>query len=73
MNKNLSSLSLLIALLVLFAFSPSALPDEPVTGVEVGQLAPDFDLPQVDGERVQLYDVVAENDVTILYFFLAAS
>ncbi len=73
MNRNYSVLLLVIILTTLFALSPSALSDEPVTGVEIGQLAPDFDLPQVDGERVQLYDVVAENDATLLYFFLAAS
>jgi len=75
MNKKLLVPPLLMAVLALLVFSPCALTDEGDVGVEVGQRAPDFDLPVVDGngDRVLLYDVVADNDATLLYFFLAAT
>jgi hypothetical protein len=60
-----------LALVLVLAFSAFSIQVE--IGVQVGQQAPDFTLPQVDGDPVTMSDVVAENDVTLLYFFLAAS
>jgi|GEM_PF-6380844 len=76
MKRIFSILSLLLAVVTLLAISPSVRSDEPVVGVQIGQMAPDFDLPVVGGEegqRLKLYDVVAENDATLIFFFLAAS
>jgi peroxiredoxin len=56
--------------------SVGALSDEAqTTGIQVGELAPDFTLPVVgvDGERVNLYEQIEQYDVILLYYFLAAS
>lgn len=52
--------------------------DEPVLGVHIGNLAPDFDLPLLvgpddEGVTVNLYEQIEEYDVIILYFFFAAT
>lgn len=67
------SLARALALLAVLFVGTSALSQEPEVGVQVGQQAPDFTLPQVDGDPVTLSDVVAQNDVTLLFFFFAAT
>lgn len=52
---------------------PVSLAQTVAVGHEVGQQAPDFTLPQLDGEPVSLHEVVAQHDVTLLYFFFAAT
>ncbi len=63
----------LVPLMLILVFASSAFSNQVEIGVRVDQQAPDFTLPQVDGDPVTLSDVVAQNDVTLIYFFLAAS
>jgi len=65
----------LLALLLVLSFGLNTLPQVPDVGTQVGQKAPDFSLPTIQGgnERVTLYDQVEQHDVVVLYFFLAAS
>jgi len=65
----------LLALLLVLSLGMNALPQEPDVGTQIGQKAPDFELPTIEGgdERVTLYDQVETYDVVVLYFFLAAS
>ena len=63
---------LLLALLIALTLGMSAYSGEEV-GVQLGQKAPNFTLPQLDGEPVTLSEVIAQNDVTLLYFFFAAT
>ncbi len=43
-------------------------------GYDVGQQAPDFTLPQLGGgDPIQLQEQVEQYDVTVLYFFFAAT
>jgi len=46
---------------------------EPAVGSEVGQRAPDFTLPSLDGEKLNLYERVEQVDAVLLYFFFAAT
>ena len=63
----------LLLLFMVLALGSSAFSDEPEVGTQVGQQAPDFTLPQLDGEPVTLSDAVTQYDVTLLYFFYAAT
>lgn len=36
--------------------------------LDVGERAPDFTLPNMDGERVRLYDIVKENHVILVFY-----
>lgn len=63
----------LLALALILMLGWSAFSDELETGVQIGQKAPDFTLPQLDGEPITLSDVIAQNDATLLYFFFAAT
>lgn len=65
--------ALLITLALTLLVGWSAFSDEPEVGMQVGQKAPDFTLPQLDGEPVTLSEEVAKYDVTLLYFFYAAT
>ena len=73
MSAHLSLARALVLMLIVLFVGASALSQEPEIGVQIGQKAPDFTLPQVDGDPITLSDVVAQNDVTLLFFFLAAS
>ena len=73
MNLHLSLARVLVLMLIVLFAGASALSQEPGIGVQVGQKAPDFTLPQLDGDPITLSEVVAQNDVTLLFFFLAAS
>lgn len=73
MSAHLSLTRALVLMLIAFFVGASALSQEPEIGVQIGQRAPDFTLPQVDGDPITLSDAVAQNDVTLLFFFLAAS
>ena len=73
MSVHLSLLRALVLMLIVLFVGASALSQESETGVQIGQKAPDFTLPQVDGDPITLSNVVAQNDVTLLFFFLAAS
>jgi hypothetical protein len=72
-NVKAHLLKRLVPLIIVLVLASSAFSNQAEIGVRLDQQAPDFTLPQVDGDPVTLSDVVAENDVTILYFFLAAS
>ena len=63
----------LLLLFMVLALGSSAFSDEPEVATQVGQQAPDFTLPQLDGEPINLYETVAQYDVTLLYFFYAAT
>jgi hypothetical protein len=41
-------------------------------GGRVGQQAPDFTLPDLNGQPQHLHDIVAAHDVTVLYFYFSA-
>ena len=73
MSVHLSLARALVLMLIVLFVGASALSQESETGVQIGQKAPNFTLPQVDGDPITLSDVVAQNDVTLLFFFLAAS
>jgi len=73
MSVHLSLARALVLMLIVLFVGASALSQESETGVQIGQKAPDFTLPQVDGDPITLSNVVAQNDVTLLFFFLAAS
>lgn len=63
----------LLALALILMLGWSAFSDELETGVQIGQKALDFTLPQLDGEPITLSNVIAQNDATLLYFFFAAT
>ena len=73
MSAHLSLARALVLMLIVLFVGASALSQESETGVQIGQKAPNFTLPQVDGDPITLSNVVAQNDVTLLFFFLAAS
>ena len=73
MSVHLSLARALVLMLIVLFVGASALSQESETGVQIGQKAPNFTLPQVDGDPITLSNVVAQNDVTLLFFFLAAS
>lgn len=66
-----------ISLLTVMVFGVGSLSDETATGVHVGEVAPDFNLPLLgdnseqdeDPEIVNLHEQIEQYDVTVLYFF----
>ena len=73
----LSVLALLVLVLgFLFTFGTMSVADEGIAvGVQVGQKAPDFTLPRVDvdGEKLNLYELVSQYDAVFLCFFLVST
>ncbi|MBS2969112.1 TlpA family protein disulfide reductase [Metabacillus sp. KIGAM252] len=55
MTKRIAAMSIL-AVLILFAVWQALWPKEPPVGLEEGNAAPEFTLPQLDGGNVQLSD-----------------
>ncbi len=57
-----------------FAFSqgtPTAAPTPPPMTLKVGDMAPDFTLPDTAGNKVKLSDFRGKNNVVLAFFVLA--
>lgn len=66
--------TLALAMLLILASAMGVYSEEPEIGVRQGQKAPDFTLPVVGSdEEVTLSEEIEKYDVTILYFFFAAT
>jgi cytochrome oxidase Cu insertion factor (SCO1/SenC/PrrC family) len=67
---------LLIALGIISAFAVSAFsqatsPTPPPMTLKVGDMAPDFTLPDTTGQKVKLSDFRGKNNVVLAFFVLA--
>jgi cytochrome oxidase Cu insertion factor (SCO1/SenC/PrrC family) len=69
----MKKLLLLIAAFTAFAASAfaQAAPVAPQTGLKVGDMAPDFTLPDTAGNKVKLSDFRGKNNVVLAFFVLA--
>ena len=67
----LLALTLLAALPPSWAQQPPATPPAPITSVKLGDLAPDFTLPDQSGKPVRLADFRGQKNVVLAFYVLA--
>ncbi len=70
MTKSLIAI-LFISMLAVAAFSQATTPAPPPMTLKVGDMAPDFSLPDTTGKKVTLSDFRGKNNVVLAFFVLA--
>ena len=70
MKKLFLSISV-VAAFALSAFGQAAAPTPPPMTLKVGDVAPDFTLPDTAGNKVKLSDFRGKNNVVLAFFVLA--
>jgi cytochrome oxidase Cu insertion factor (SCO1/SenC/PrrC family) len=70
MKKSLLFLGIISAFAI-SAFAQGAAPTPPPMTLKVGDMAPDFTLPDTNGQKVKLSDFRGKNNVVLAFFVLA--
>lgn len=69
--KNLLLILGVISAFAVSAFSQATTPTPPPMTLKVGDMAPDFTLPDTNGQKVKLSDFRGKNNVVLAFFVLA--